>query len=95
MKSIFVNKNSKVRSGWKIASTFASFFVGNIIISLIAMAFLVIFMLSVKKVAVNDLETYINGLTSLNTGFGLFLGFIQCICMILTVWLFWELFDKK
>ena len=97
MKGIFINKNSKVRSGWKIASTYGSFFAANIIISLIVMILLVIFMLSTKKIAVNDLETYLNGLTSssLNTGFGIFLGFIQCICMILAVWLFWKLFDRK
>jgi len=95
MKSIFVNKNSRVRSGWKIASTYASFFIANIIISLIAMVFLIIFMLSAKKIAVNDLETYIKGLAGLNTGFGTFLGFIQCICMILSVWIFWKLFDRR
>jgi len=95
MKSIFINKNSKVRSGWKIASTYGSFFAINIIISLIAMILLIVFMLSTKKIAVNDLETYITGVTSLNTGFGIFLGIIQCLCMILAVWLFWKLFDRK
>lgn len=95
MKGIFINKNSNVRSGWKIASTFCSFLVANIIITLIVMVLLVTFMLSTQKIAVNDLETYLNGLTSLNTSFGIFLGFIQCICMILAVWLFWKLFDRK
>lgn len=95
MKSIFINKNSKVRSGFKIAATYGSFFAANIIISLIAMILLIVFMLSTKKIAVNDLETYLTGLTSLNTGFGIFLGFIQCLCMILAVWLFWKLLDKK
>ena len=95
MKGIFINKNSKVRSGWKIASTYGSLFAANIIISLIVMILFIIFMLSTKKIAVNDIETYLTGLTSLNTGFGIFLGFIQCICMILAVWLFWKLFDRK
>lgn len=95
MKSIFVNKNSKLRSGWKIASTFVSFFVANIIISMIAIIILTVIVVAKKQVSLNDLEPYINSLTKINTSFGIFLAFIQCICMILAVWLFWKLFDKK
>jgi len=95
MKSIFMNKNSQVRSGWKIASTFGSFFVATNIISIIAMIIIAAIMVSTKKIAANDLVTYLNGLSNINTGFSLFLAFIQCICMILAVWLFWKLFDKK
>lgn len=72
MKSIFVNKNSKVRSGWKIASTFGSFFVANIIISMIAIIILTVIVVAKKQVSLNDLEPYINSLTKINTGFGIF-----------------------
>ena len=95
MKSIFVNKNSKLRSGWKIASTFASFFVVNILISMIAIIILTAIVVAKEEVALTDLEPYINNLTGINTGFGIFMGFIQCLCMILAVWLFWKLFDRK
>ena len=95
MKSIFINKNSKLRSGWKIAVTFSSFLAATTIISIIVMIFIAINMILTKKIAPNDLATYLSGLTTLNTGLGIFLSFIQCICMILAVWLFWKLFDKK
>jgi membrane protease YdiL (CAAX protease family) len=95
MKKIFTNKNSQVRSGFKIASTFGSYFIINIIISMIIGISLAIIAISTKKVAVPDLEKYLNDLTTTNTGFIISLGIIQCICMIVAVWLFWKIFDKE
>lgn len=95
MKGIFINKNSQVRCGFKIASTFGSFFIATNVLSIVAMIFLIIIMLWTKRLPVNDLTDYIKGLTNINTGFGIFLNFIQCMCMILSVWIFWKLFDRK
>ncbi|MGH4117961.1 CPBP family intramembrane glutamic endopeptidase [Clostridium sp.] len=95
MKKIFTNRNSQVRSGFKIATTFGSAFIANFIISMIIVILLAIIMISTKKVAAPDLQKYLTDLTATNTGFIIFMGIIQCICMILAVWLFWKLFDKK
>ena len=95
MKNIFINKNSEVRSGFKIASTFGSFFIATNIISIVAMILLTIIMISTKQISNHDSIRYLTGLTNINTGFGIFLNLSQCICMILSVWLFWKLFDKK
>ena len=95
MKGIFVNKNSEVRSGFKIASTFSLFFIATNIISIISMILLTIIMISSKRISSHDLNNYLNGLTNINAGFGIFLNLTQCICMILSVLLFWKLFDKK
>jgi membrane protease YdiL (CAAX protease family) len=95
MKKIFINKNAQVRSGFKIATTFGSFLIANIIISMIITMVLAIIVISTKQVASADLTTYLTELTTTNTGFVIFLGIIQCICMILAVWLFWKIFDKK
>jgi uncharacterized protein len=95
MKRIFINKNSQVRSGFKIASTFGTFFISTNILSIIAMIILIVIMVLTKRVETNNLQSYIKGLTNINTGFGMFLNFLQCLCMILSVWLFWKLFDRK
>ena len=95
MKRIFINKNYQVRSGFKIASTFGTFFISTNILSIIAMILLIAIMVLTKKVETNNLQSYIKGLTNINTGFGMFLNFLQCLCMILSVWLFWKLFDRK
>lgn len=91
MNRIFINRNSQVRSGWKIASTFGSFFITTNIISVIAMIIFTIIMVSTRKVSPTDIIK----LTNINSSFGIFLNIIQCICMMLSVWLFWKLFDKK
>ena len=95
MKRIFMNKNSQVRSGFKIASTFASFFISTNIISIIITTLFAIIIISAKRMPVADLANYLNGLTNINSTFGFLLNLIQCICMIISVWLFWKLFDRK
>ena len=95
MKKIFINKNSQLRSGFKIASTLATFIISTNVISFIAMVVLTIVMLLTNKLEINNITAYMEGLTSLSTGFGIFLNLIQCICMILSIWIFWKLFDRK
>ena len=79
MKSFFINKNSQVRSGFKIASTFGSFFLATNIISFLAIICLAIIMISKKRVAIPNLMNYLNGLSDINTSFGILINLIQCV----------------
>lgn len=99
LKSIFINKNSQVRSGWKIATVFSSFFICiNIIIGVIVF-FYTIFEVASKRVSPDNLVEFTKDLnstlTNINSPLGLSCNLIQCICMILFIILFWKVFDKK
>ena len=95
MKGIFINKNSQVRSGWKIASTFLTFFVLTTIITLIIMTGYVTYMLSTKQIGISEVQSFTKNLTNGNSSFTTIAGIIQCLLMILSVLLFWKVFDKK
>jgi len=97
MKHIFINKNSQVRSGWKIASTWCSFFFGtNLLVGIILAGYLLI-MLAIKGLPSqsNNISSYINNITGLNSNFAMFLDLVQCISMIFFVVLFWKAYDRK
>ena len=66
MKNIFVNKNSQVRSGWKIASTWFSYCFETFLITGI--------MLALKGLPVqwNDVSSYVDNMTGVNNVFSLF-----------------------
>lgn len=95
MGTIFVNKNKQVRSGWKISSTFFSFFIGvNILVSIFEIIYASI-MVATKKITPEEMINFLKSITGLNTGFGIFLSILQCIIMIFFVVLFWKVYDKK
>jgi membrane protease YdiL (CAAX protease family) len=97
MKHIFINKNSQVRSGWKIASTWCSFFFGtNLLLGIILAGYLFI-MLAIKGLPSqsSNISSYIDNITGLNSGFAMFLDWVQCISMIFFVVLFWKVYDRK
>lgn len=94
MKRIFTNKNSQVRSGWKIASTFLTFYVATIISTLIIMILCTVYMVVAKHTSVDESQILLKNLTS-SSSFNTFANIIQCLMMILCVLLFWKVYDKK
>lgn len=99
MKGIFVNKNSQVRSGWKIATVFSSFFLATNIITGVIIAGYTTFLIANKKVASNDFTAFVKEInrmvTNINSPLGFTCNLTQCLCMILFILLFWKVFDKK
>lgn len=93
MKNIFKNKNSQLRSGWKILITYTSFFIVTNVI-----AFIIIAAYAAKLVylAGGELDgAELTKLISENTRLNTSVMFIQVGLMILSVILFWKIFDKK
>ena len=99
MKNIFINKNSQVRSGWKITTTWCSFFFGTNLLTGIIISVYILIMLAIKGLPFSAIGSSIDNIAGLNgdlnSGFGMFLDLIQCICMIFFVVLFWNVYDNK
>lgn len=95
MKNIFINRNSQVRSGWKIVSALSSFFFASNLITAIIMTFYLLIMIVIKEIPFFAIGSYIENLTSLHSWFHIFINLIQCICMIFVVVLLWNVYDKK
>lgn len=95
MKKIFVNKSNQVRSGWKIASTFLSFYFGtNILIGILVFIY-ALMEVAAKKIEPTDIANFIQSQVGINTGFGMFLMILQCLTMVFFVVLFWKVYDRK
>jgi membrane protease YdiL (CAAX protease family) len=99
MKNIFVNKASQIRSGWKIAMVFASFFFSTNIIVFFITFFYTLYQIIVNRIPPSQLKGVISNLssslTNMSTPLGLTTHIIQCLAMIFFVVLFWKMLDKK
>jgi uncharacterized protein len=99
MKKIFVNKNSQIRSGWKIAVVFASFFVAMNLLSILLMFLYTFYHIRANHLSPNEVMDLVNNLTAsltdMSSGLGTTLMILQSLLLILFVILFWKLFDKK
>lgn len=98
MKNIFKNKNSQLRSGWKIASVFGPFYIVSSILALIILVGFIIFQLMTRSMERNDLINFLNNLNSnitINTSLGFLVNIAQCLSMIFFVVLFWKVYDKR
>lgn len=95
MKNIFINKNSQVRSGWKIISTLSSSFLGTYLITTIITIIYILLMIVIKGIPFAAIGSFIDKLTDLHSIFTIFIHLIQCLCMIFFVVLFWKVYDKK
>ncbi|WP_243122176.1 CPBP family intramembrane glutamic endopeptidase [Clostridium thermarum] len=99
MKSIFINKNSQTRSGWKITSVFASFFFAVNMITFLIFFLYSNYQVAFKRVPQNELTTLVNNLTNsisdISTTLGLTINVLQCLFLIFFVVLFWKIYDKK
>ncbi|WP_367277804.1 CPBP family intramembrane glutamic endopeptidase [Clostridium sp.] len=97
MKSIFINKNSQVRSGWKIASTWISFYFATLLITSIAMTIYMLIMIFIHKADSQYMSNFLANLKTdgLKSNLMMFFNSIQCICMIFFVVLFWKVYDKR
>ncbi len=94
MKGIFINKNSEVRSGWKIVLTFLTFYVALLITTILIMIVCTVYMVVAKHMPASESQTFLKNLTN-SSSFNTFSQIIQCLMMILSVVLFWKKFDKK
>ncbi|MBC8063014.1 MAG: CPBP family intramembrane metalloprotease [Clostridiaceae bacterium] len=86
LKGIFINKNSEIRSGWKILLTLIVFFITTIVASKMFSNVLII------------ISTLISGINNVIDTVGIMLivlNVLQCLCVIGSVVLFWKLFEKK
>lgn len=99
MKNIFVNKNSQMRSGWKIAIVYLSAFLTTNILAGIIFFALTIYQMAVYKLDQNQLMEWATNLektlTNIDTGLGLSTNLLSCIIFILFTVLFWKLIDKR
>lgn len=95
MKKIFINKNSQVRSGWKIASVFSSFFIGTSLLTGIIMFVYLITEVMSKKISLNQVNNIQIALSNINSPLGFTCNIVQCLCMIFFVVLFWKVYDKR
>lgn len=95
MGKIFINKNRQVRSGWKIASTFSSFYIGVNVLAFILAIIWVVILITTKTVAASEIQSYMKNATGLDSGFGMVLSILQCVGMIFFVVLFWKVYDKR
>ena len=92
MKGIFINKNSQIRSGWKILITFIMFFIITIIASIfLGMGYMII---NIAIYGVNNASAIAEGIKS-NDMVSIISNIIQCICLIGSVVLLWKVFEKK
>lgn len=94
MKKIFVNKNSQVRSGWKILLTFIAFLIFNTILNFIT-GFVYVF----SKILPQGIDiTNNNELVKImaeDTTLNFILSLLQSISVILVVIIIWKAFEKK
>ncbi|GAA0177511.1 type II CAAX endopeptidase family protein [Clostridium sediminicola] len=93
MKKVFKNEDCQLRSGWKILITYVSFFVvTNIIAMIVFTAYSASVLLSAGgDISPEELTKLITENNMLNTS----VMFIQVGIMILSVILFWKIFDKR
>lgn len=95
MKVVFMNRNSQLRSGWKIAITLATFLVAaNVIGGLAGLGFLLVKMISGEGGFADSYEKIAQELLN-NEQLVFITGVIQNVVLILTVILFWKVFDRK
>ncbi|MDP4177786.1 MAG: CPBP family intramembrane metalloprotease [Bacillota bacterium] len=95
MKKIFINKNSQVRSGWKIASVFSSFFIGaNLLAGIIVFIYFITEVIS-KKISLNQVNNIQIAVSNISSPLGFACNIVQCLCMIFFVVLFWKVYDKR
>ncbi|MHC1686095.1 MAG: CPBP family intramembrane glutamic endopeptidase [Clostridiaceae bacterium] len=91
---IFINKESQVRSGWKI---FITLLVGVILTFLLGLLSSVVY--SVIKITTNNDSTQqISDIVSVLQGdklLNLIMGISQCLAIIISVVIFWKVFEKK
>jgi len=99
VKNILINKKNQLRSGWKIATVFSSFYVGTMILSIIFLVIYIIINVMTNNVGSNGLISFINNMEGVASNISTSLGFtsalLQCLSMIFFVTLFWKVYDKK
>ncbi|NLM36399.1 MAG: CPBP family intramembrane metalloprotease [Clostridiales bacterium] len=99
MRNIFTNKNSQLRSGWKITIVYLSFFFAMNILALIFGLVLMIYEMATNNMTAEQLMEWSNNLdktlTNINTGLGFTLNLLQCLLLIFFTILFWKIFDKR
>ncbi|MDF2504962.1 type II CAAX endopeptidase family protein [Clostridium sp.] len=87
LKNIFMSRNSQVRSGWKIAIVFIFFILITSLTQIITIA--------IYPNSFNNYSGHIDNALNLNTPMGFITMLLQCLCMILSIFIFWKKFDKK
>lgn len=93
IKKFFKNKNSQLRSGWKILITYTSFFIVTNLIALIVFAAYTMSLVFSAGGEIDQLE--LTKLITENNILNTSVMFIQVGIMILAVILFWKFFDKR
>ncbi|MDP4088651.1 MAG: CPBP family intramembrane metalloprotease [Bacillota bacterium] len=95
----FKNRNSQIRSGWKIAGAFSSFFLVTNIAALLVILAYIIYESASNKIPLDQLTAFLTNLdteaSDISTGLGLSMNLLQCLCMIFVVVLFWRVFQKR
>lgn len=94
MKMIFFNKNSQLRSGYKILITLAGFIVLLIIYTSIAEVLYSAVRMFLSGVKITNIQDYMFQIGS-DSLFNFILNLIQTFCMIVSVYVFWRVFDKR
>jgi len=99
LKNIFINKNSQLRSGWKIVSTFSSFYLGTIVLTIILLIIYILTKVMTGSIGENGFIIFINNISgmasNLSTSIGFIVALLQCLTMIFFVVLFWKVYDRK
>ncbi|MDP4142978.1 MAG: CPBP family intramembrane metalloprotease [Bacillota bacterium] len=95
MKGIFVNKNSQVRSGWKITATLATFFAVTLVTAILFQLIFILYLAAAKHMSLHDISVYGKTSLSIDSAFRTIGNILQCSSMIFSVVLFWKVFDKK
>lgn len=89
MGKLFINKSKQLRSGWKIAITLVS---ALLVTMILQVGLTAIFMI----IEISKGQTLIQSINSLNVASLTELGtYFQSISFILSVLLFWKIFDRK
>lgn len=94
LKNIFMGRNSSLRSGWKIAIVLIFFL---IITTLTQVVIGTIYALSkfLSDPSLMNNPRNISNALNLNSSINFISMLSQCICMIISIFIFWKKFDKK
>lgn len=94
LKNIFMDKDFKLRSGWKITIVFMVFFALTLLTQIVIGTVYALFKFLSNPSLMSNPNKIIN-----TVNFNSFIIFIstlsQCICMIISIFIFWKKFDKK
>lgn len=94
LKNIFIDKSSSLRSGWKILIVFIFFLVITLLTQIvIGIIYAMSKFLSNPSLMKNP--SNITNSFNLNSLISFISMLSQCVCMILSIFIFWKKFDKK